>query len=194
MKKLQKVVLIILITSGFYACTGNNNSNASLNATVNSSNSSANSNDDASFSCMMDGEKFSATGTDQNINSTFRLTGTNKGQIFFKLADKNDQGVYGDENYLMFRVHGKEGSTTLTITQNRDQYGYVYKRDINYNDNPLTVTITSISPTRVSGTFSGTYTLAVSGLDAKKTVQVTDGKFDIPFSNSPMWKSANGAD
>ncbi len=194
MKKLQKLVLMIFITSGFYAFTGNDHSNAPLGATANSANSSSDSDNDASFSCMMDGEKFSANGTDQNINSAFRLTGSNKGQIFFKLSDKNARGVYAAENYLMFRVPGNVGSTTLTVTHNDDQYGYVYKRDINYNDNPLTVTIISISPTRVSGTFSGTFTLAVSGLDAKKNIQVTDGKFDIPFSTSAVWKPAYGAE
>ena len=147
---------------------------------------------DASFSCMLDGKEFSGKGTDQNANAAFHLAGTNKGLISFKLADLSNKGVY--ENYLMFRVPGKEGSTTLRVMGNNDQYGYIFKRDINYNDNPVTVTITSLSPTRVSGTFSGTFTRAVSGYDAKQTIQVTNGKFDIPFSTSPIWKQANGAE
>ncbi|MFI5186166.1 MAG: hypothetical protein ACHQF0_05545 [Chitinophagales bacterium] len=193
MKQLSLIFIGLVFLFGLVSCGGNAQGNAIKDsAPVTSAGSSADG--DASFSCKLDGVKFSASGTDQNINSAFRLTGSNKGKISFKLSDKNDQGVYASENYLMFRVPGKEGSTTFTVTGNDDQYGYVFKRDINYNDNPLTVTIISISPTRVSGTFAGTYTLAVSGYDAKQTIQVTDGKFDIPFSTSAIWKQANGAE
>lgn len=187
MKQIPFLLLLFLVGFIVPSCGGSGTGNKSKEEDP-----AVSSDSNASFSCMLDGKKFSGSGTDQNANAAFHLKGTNEGQISFRLADLSSQGIY--ENYLAFRVPGKEGSTTLRVTGNDDQYGYVVKRDINYNDNPLTVTITSISPTRVSGTFSGTYTVAVSGYDAKQTIQVTDGKFDIPFSTSAMWKQANGAE
>ncbi len=60
----------------------------------------------------------------------------------------------------------------------------------NYIDDPITVTITSISSARVAGTFSGKYTLqkGTGNSNSKQTIEVTDGKFDIPFSTSAQWK------
>ncbi len=145
----------------------------------------------ASFSCMLDGKEFSGSGTDENINAAFHLKGDDKGQIFFRLSDLNEPG-----EKLMFEAPGKKGSTTLSATPTFGYIGYITKDYINYLDNPLTVTITSINASRVSGTFSGKYTLSEGSSDsnAKKTIIVTEGKFDIPFSTSADWKKFYNAE
>jgi hypothetical protein len=61
-------------------------------------------------------------------------------------------------------------------------------------DDGLTVNITSRSATRLSGTFSGNYRLEnVKTPNNKVSLQVTDGKFDIPFSTSAQWKKMYNA-
>jgi hypothetical protein len=140
---------------------------------------------------MLDGKEFSGTGTDQNINAAFHLTGENKSQIMIRLSRLDNP-----EEKLMFQVAAKEGSTTFNVTPTYSYIGYITKGYINYLDNPLTVTITSLTATRVSGTFSGTYTLSKGSGDsnAKQTIEVTDGKFNIPFSASANWKKMYNAE
>jgi len=46
----------------------------------------------------------------------------------------------------------------------------------------VTVTITSMSNDRVSGTFSGTFKAEAS--DGGETANITDGSFDLPFKKS----------
>jgi hypothetical protein len=140
---------------------------------------------DASFSCKLDGKEFSGKGTDQNINAAFHLTGNNKGQIFFRLSDMNNIG-----DKMMFQVPAKEGSTTFKVTSTYSYGGYITSDFATYIDNPLTVTINSISSSGVSGTFSGKYTLqkGSGNSNSKQTIEVTEGRFNIPFSTSAQWK------
>lgn len=193
---MNDIKLITLIFSSailFVACSGNSAANSSKDSTsVNTSTSNTSASDgDASFSCMLNGKKFSVSGTDQNANAAFHLAGTNKGQIFFRFSDLNNP-----EEKLNFQVPGKEGATTFNVTPTYSYIGYITKDNINYLDNPLTVTITSLTATRISGTFSGTYTLSKGSADsnAKQTIEVTDGKFDIPFSTSADWKKLYNAE
>ena len=144
---------------------------------------------DASFSCILDGKKYAGNGTDENINAAFHLKGDDKGQIFFRLSE-----LKKPEEKLMFEVQGKKGSTTFSVTPTFSSIGYIAKGYVNYLDNPITVTITEINADRVSGTFSGKYTLSEGFSNAKKTIEVTDGKFDIPFSNSADWKKLYNAE
>ncbi len=156
----------------------------SVGNSCSSKEASSPSNADASFSCILDGKEFSGKGTDQNINAAFHLTGEDKGQIFFRLSDMNDIG-----DKLFFQVPAKEGSTTFSVTLANSYDGYSTSDFATYIDDPVTVTINSISSSRVSGTFSGKYTLQKgSGTSSsKQTIEVTDGKFDIPFSTSADW-------
>jgi hypothetical protein len=193
MKYFKLVASIFLSAMLFVACSDNSAENANNDsapdntATSNTSASSGN----ASFSCMLDGKEFSGTGTDQNINAAFHLTGENKSQIMIRLSRLDNP-----EEKLMFQVAAKEGSTTFNVTPTYSYIGYITKGYINYLDNPLTVTITSLTATRVSGTFSGTYTLSKGSGDsnAKQTIEVTDGKFNIPFSASANWKKMYNAE
>ena len=188
MKKVIEVIAV-LFAAALLSC--GNSSSANQTNRSESAQVSSLSDGDASFSCIIDGKKFSGKGTDQNINAAFHLTGNNKGQIFFRLSDMNNDG-----DKLMFQVPAKEGSTTINVTPAHSYGGYVTGDFANYIDDPVTVTINSISSSGVSGTFSGKYTLqkGSGNSNSKQTIEVTDGKFNIPFSTSAQWKQLYNAE
>jgi hypothetical protein len=138
----------------------------------------------ASFSAIIDGTKFSSgTGTD-NLNAAFIVNDNGQKRLFFMLADPDNP-----VQKLNFDLPYKTGATTISILPKFSFEGYVTKDWIVYVDDGLTVNITTLSATRVSGTFSGNYRLEnVNTPNAKASLQVTDGKFDIPFSTSAQWK------
>ncbi|HVZ96194.1 MAG TPA: hypothetical protein VG847_04920 [Chitinophagaceae bacterium] len=182
MKKLITIVVILFVIT-LLSCGGASSGDAKKDTVTLSSPDQASStvtDNDASFSCMLDGKEISGKGTDQNINAAFRLTGDDKGQIFFRLSDMNNIG-----DKFMFQVPDKTGSTTLSNFS-----GYTTADFANYIDDPVIVNITSVSASRIAGIFSGKYTLQ-QGTDngnSKRTIEVTNGKFDIPFSTSADWK------
>lgn len=139
----------------------------------------------ANFSAIIDGTQFSSnTGTD-NLNAAF-VVNDDDGQkkLFFMLADPDNP-----VQKLNFDLPYKEGATTIAILPKFSFEGYVTKDWIVYVDDGLTVIVKTLSATRVSGTFSGNYRLEnVKTPNAKVSLQVTDGKFDIPFSTSAQWK------
>jgi hypothetical protein len=141
---------------------------------------------DASFSARIDGRVFSSTGTDQNTNAAFRLKGTEK-HVFFKLANKDDPS-----ERLNFEVPAQQGSTTIDPAIG--YAGYI-KGFVTYLDDAVIVKITSITATWVSGTFSGRYKAQKgSPANTPPIIQITEGKFDIPFSTSAQWKKFNQAE
>ncbi|MEP6950125.1 MAG: hypothetical protein ABI863_12650 [Ginsengibacter sp.] len=190
MQQLKTITffLSILLLTGCFGSSPKN-ANKENNSSANDAQTTSTSN--AGFSCMLDGKEFSGTGTDQNINAAFHLTGDNKGQIFFRLSDMNNIG-----DALMFQLPAKVGPTTFTVSPTYSYGGYVTKGFLTYLDNPLTVTVSSITSTSVSGTFSGTYTLqkGTGNSNSKQTIEVTDGKFNIPFSTSAQWKKLYNAE
>jgi hypothetical protein len=181
--KLTTVIFISLIL--LVSCSGNNAANIGKdNSIVSSANPGTAG--DARFSCKIDGKDFSESGCTGNINAAFRIKDDNKEQIFFMLANVNDA-----TQKLNFEIPGKTGSTTIKNSPPHYSYeGLVLKGFVTYIDDPVTVNVISISPSGISGTFSGTYTLKNIASDdkAKKIIEVTDGKFDIPFSTDAGWK------
>ena len=140
----------------------------------------------ASFSAIVDGTKFSSnTGTD-NLNAGFHIKGDN-GVVttFFMLADPENP-----VQKLNFEVPEKTGSTTIRILPKYSFEGYVTSQFVTYVDDGVTVNVTSYTAARIAGTFSGSYKLEnpKGSPNAKPEIQITDGKFDIPFSTSASWK------
>jgi hypothetical protein len=142
----------------------------------------------ASFSCKLDGVEFSSDKGTDNLNAAFRLKAGGK-HIFFMLCDPDNP-----VQKLNFEIPGQTGSTTLTITPKWVYGGYTNPNWVSYNDDGLTVTISSISADRVSGSFSGQYKAPAGASTVKQEVQVTEGKFDIPFSQSASWKKTYQAE
>ncbi|HEY2720550.1 MAG TPA: hypothetical protein VGI82_02425, partial [Chitinophagaceae bacterium] len=108
-------------------------------------------------------------------------------ELLFYLSDPkgtNSQGMHS----LRFSVPDKAGTSSFGPEEN----GWGIEVDIKidkdhratYFSDSFTINITSLSGTRVAGTFSGKFKLreGASDADYKKEIDVTDGKFDIPFS------------
>ena len=56
-----------------------------------------------------------------------------------------------------------------------------------FNADTVTITITSMSATRIAGTFSGSFKLSNdTPQSAQKRATVTNGKFDLPMSASKL--------
>lgn len=189
------ILSIISLSLAICSCGGNNAAKESntKDATVGSDAATFTSTSNASFSCKLDGKVFSESGSTGNINAAFHLKDDDKkGQIFFMLADVNDPS-----QKLNFEIPGKTGITTIQNSPPHYSYeGLVLKGFATYIDDPIAVNVTSITPSRVSGTFSGKYTLQKdsSNSSSKQTIEVTDGKFDIPFSTSADWKKLYNAE
>jgi hypothetical protein len=176
----------------FVSCsgaTGNaGNAGAAGNAAGSAETGVSTGSGNASFSCKLDGVAFSSNKCTDNLNAAFRLKGGEK-HIFFMLCDPDNP-----VQKLNFEVPGQTGSTTLNITPKYVYGGYTDPNWISYNDDGLIITISSISDTRVSGSFSGQYKAPTGSTQVKQEIQVTDGKFDIPFSQSATWKKTYQAE
>ena len=185
MQHLKLFSAILLSSFLLYSCSGNTNANAvkdeSSTATASATSSGASAaTGDASFSCTLDGKSFSGKGSNGNINMAFHSKDQHKkGKISFMLADLNDIS-----QKLDFEIPGKAGTTTIQNLSPQDSYvGLILTGFTEYIDDPVTVNVTSITASRVTGTFSGKYTVEKgSDSNAKQTIEVTDGKFDIPFT------------
>ena len=171
-------------------CSGIASSESSSPGAASSTQASSGSAQGASFSAIVDGTKFScSTGTD-NLNAAFVVNEDGQKKLFFMLADPDNP-----VQKLNFDLPYKAGATTITILPKYSFEGYVTKDWTVYVDDGLTVNITTLGATRVSGTFSGNYRLEnVNTPNAKVSLQVTDGKFDIPFSTSAQWKKVYHAE
>lgn len=187
MKQIKKLILITLIPlSVLYSCNGNSKSNASKDSLSSSDsstkNSSANSTGDASFYCKIDGKEFSSSKKSEMQNVAVNLIGQRKGKVLFSLSDLKENAS-GAVDMLSFIVPGQQGPFTLTASNSTPGLDDYILQGINYVPETVTVNIISISATKIAGTFSGKYGIP-SGAGYSKTVEVTDGKFDIPFSTS----------
>jgi hypothetical protein len=171
-------------------CSGTASSAPAFPRPASSIQASSASSTGASFSAVIDGTKFSSgTGTD-NLNAAFIVNEDGQKKLFFMLADPDNP-----VQKLNFDLPYKAGATTITILPKFSFEGYVTKDWTVYVDDGLTVNITTLGATRLSGTFSGKYRLEnVNTPNAKVSLQVTDGKFDIPFSTSAQWKKVYHAE
>lgn len=194
MKYIKLIITIFLPSIILAACSGNSaakegKDNAQNNASAETSSSAGS----GSFSATIDGKTISGGKVDDlQLNNTAFLyaDGNDKNKILlFDLAsDKNGEDFY----FLRFYVYNKEGEQTITSNNGSERKSFV-RLDFNlksadnfafYNGDSLIVTINKITSSRVSGTFSGPFTLSNDSRSKpyKSPVIVTDGKFDIPFS------------
>jgi hypothetical protein len=140
----------------------------------------ASSGNDASFSYTMDGMNFSGKGTDQFANCAYR---SNDGGVNYVLMDitVGQKGI-PTQIHIFGADHGvstfpSSGAAKCSVDMRySDKDG---NQTHSYAPVSLTVTILSNSASRISGTFSGTFD--VTG--ENRTVPLTDGKFDIPYSS-----------
>lgn len=145
----------------------------------------------AAFSCVLDGKAITGNGIDelQQRNTAFvypvAVTGDH---VLFTLVSTKDGTDPKPDYSIRIYCPRKQGTFTITGDDDGENHNYVTVDFLSgdfsrYWQKNVTVTITSISDSRISGTFSGTFTLSVDtprGL--KKSIVISDGKFDIPFS------------
>jgi hypothetical protein len=138
---------------------------------------------DAVFSYNLQGTKISGGEVDAvKINNIARVSGSaevKKVQFFLSDGLDEDAGTYAHS--LRFAVPNKAGTYALNTEHDNGhvELFVAAKGSDNYTvyiNDVFDVTISSISTTRVSGTFSGKLK-AVSGAGE---MTITDGKFDIP--------------
>lgn len=192
MKHLKFLSLFIISAVLLIACSGNNSKGKTENNDASSSTSANSSVGEAHFSCVVDGQPVSGgqiksyQGPEGYQSNEAHIVAVDQGkELLFYLSDPkspNTQGVHS----LRFAVPDKTGSSSF----GPDEDGWGIEVDIivteghtaRYNSDSFTIDITNLSDTRVSGTFSGKFSLNGNITDTdKKEIEVTDGKFDIPM-------------
>ena len=200
MKLLNSVTIIFLTTSFFFSCSGNNATNNSAADTKEATQSTpaTSSAGKTSWSCIIDGEPASGNilDTDQQYNAGY-TTDVDKGKsLQFKLTNiKSDDPLASFTRSLRFSIPDKSGN--MTFGHDEDAWGIQVNiipekvgdnfpiATAQYNSDSITVNITGLSPTRVSGTFSGKFMISPdTPKGGKDNIYVTDGKFDIPMSTT----------
>jgi hypothetical protein len=191
---MRHLSIIALALAGLMmaSCGGHNAGAANDTAGSNTSSSIGN----ASFSYKIDGKAVSGNEIDamQLSNTAFIYppAGTTPQRVLFDLTSTKE-----GEDYYVFRlwIPDKEGVYQITKANHEQTHGYVqlafWLKSANnysdYNEDSLTINIDKISPTRISGTFSGTLKLYNDTPGKYKSpITITDGKFDIPFSTGNL--------
>jgi|GEM_PF-1070937 len=197
MKYIKLIIIIFLPSIILAACSGNNAAKATQDNTGDNSSTETSSPISGSFSATIDGKAISGGKVDglQLTNTAFLYPdGNDKNKIllFDVASDKNGEDFYS----LSFYVYNKEGEQTITSNNGSERktfvrLGFNLKSADNfaiYNGDSLIVTINKITSSRVSGTFSGSFTLSNDSRSKpyKSPVMVTGGKFDIPFSTGNL--------
>jgi hypothetical protein len=130
---------------------------------------------EAGFSCLIDGVPFSYSGTDGMANAAFK---TAKDVITFSLVSLDPQYKGKIPPQISLTV-APSGTSHFTSGDTNNKYGARYSptnATDSYNAESGSATITSLSASRIQGTFSGIFT----GMG--KTFKVTNGKFDLPVA------------
>ncbi|MEO8771984.1 MAG: hypothetical protein ABI402_17940 [Ferruginibacter sp.] len=201
MKHIKLFSAIIISACLLFSCSGNNN-NAASDSGSSASASNANAvKDGGSFSALINGVKISGGATDemQIPNEAFiyaagSLPKFKTETVFFTLVpDKTDENYYS----LKFIFPDKAG--TYNKTKNSSDCDCALVIDLfpgdhtgrlaTYLEDSITTTINSISASRVTGTFSGKFSVRLSdglGKNQQPILMVTNGKFDIPFSTGKV--------
>lgn len=194
MKYVKFLSAILLPCYLLYSCGSNTNANSGKeNTSATSSNTSA-STGSANWSCVIDGQPVSGGkissyfGPEGYQSNEAHIVDVDQGkELLIYLADPKSatsQGVHS----LRLAVPDKTGNSSF----GPDEDGWGIEVDILvndkhtaiYNSDSFTINVTSLSASRVSGTFSGKFKFHGNIDDKDKNeIEVTDGKFDIPMSN-----------
>ncbi len=185
---------LFFITTLFIAmlcvsCGSNNASPMANNANTATNGTASSSSGNAHFSYNLDGTTISGGPTEDmaaSFNNQARLTQNDYGKslaFFLNDASANDNADTYPHS-IRFVVKAATGPQQLTADEDHwnvqlfisGKSGGPY---IIYGNEAFIVTITNISASHVSGTFSGKFKKATPG-EGKDELTVTDGKFDIP--------------
>lgn len=192
-----KATVLSLTALALFACAAKKDSSSEAGSSDPSAAASTSSPDmDASWSATIDGAPVTGKGVDQPLqqqNAGFVLPRQGPGEkfglfILYSTKDGDDDKAnislrFRFPPYTGTHVHsGTYESCTCDLTLNKN----ITTGDLaRYNADTVTITITSMTATRIAGTFSGNFKLSVDTPRAtQKRATVTNGKFDIPMSTS----------
>lgn len=196
MKQLKFLMPVVLLTVFFCSCSGNNinKTSSSDDKSTAPSSTSVSSSGNASWSAVIDGQPVSGGSIDNGFqqpngyqsNVAYADEVDNGKELLFYLTDPKSTSS-PNMHSLRFSVPDKAGNSSFGAEEN----GWDIEVDIfvnkdhtaRYNSDSFTINITNLSDTRVSGTFSGKFSLNGNINDTdKKEIEISDGKFDIPSS------------
>jgi hypothetical protein len=193
MKHVKFLSLTILLTFFLFACSENNNNKTSSSGDKETAPppTTTSSAGNANWSCVIDGQPASGDliGLENILghqtNAAY-IDDVDEGkELLFYLSDTKKAYTQGF-HLLRFSVPAKAGISSFGPEEN----GWGIEVDIivnkdhtaRYNSDSFTINVNTLSATRVSGTFSGKFSLNGNINDTdKKAIEVTDGKFDIPM-------------
>lgn len=191
MKYAKSFSTLLVASSLLVACSGGSGSSGSPTKDSDSlkpSSSGTSSSANAQFSCLIDGQPVSGGTVDdqQQYNTAFIVDVDQGKELLFSLQDsRSAQPNFEPPHSLRFAVPYKVGKSSFGHEENG--WGIMVdiladkNHTVQYNSDSFTIDITSLSATRVSGTFSGKFRADTP--DGVKDMEITDGKFDIPFSS-----------
>jgi len=195
MKRLKSFPAFFVALFVFAACSGTSGTSGASGDATPASGPPGN----ATWSASIDGQVVSGTGIDglQQRNAAFQIvTGsTNEKALLFYLFDTKDGTDNAKFTHSMrFCIPNKEGPKHIDRSSpDHNLFGIAVNlvpegSDIaGYYSNNIDVTITAITASHVTGTFSGKFDVSPDTPNApKKEITVTDGKFDIPMAVSKL--------
>ncbi len=200
MTKSSLTSLLVLVAVAALSCKGKQ---APAGETANAGGptgdaSVAAANGDASWSATIDGVAVTGAGVDelQQQNSAYKLPldgSSRQHLVFFIYSTRNgaDQSANTSFRFWLPPAAGTYARTGTTescdcsITLNT---GIASGQELaRFNSDTVTIVVTSMTATRVVGTFAGEFTLSGdTPREPKKKTRVTNGKFDLPMSTSKM--------
>ncbi len=183
--------VVLLISYTFLSCSGNQNASAVKgDANIVSSNN-ATTEIVTHFSCKVNGVAVSGSGTDEmQLHNTVNANTMEDGSKQLKMLLFTSEYAKNTKTGYSFLIRCPDETGSFSKMGNSDHRIKVYLHmDVGggpqFYEDSISVTIISLSATRVTGTFSGKLISDTYTSDHKRMQAViTDGVFDVPFSTS----------
>lgn len=188
--KLSVATVFSICLLFFYACN-NSSANKTNTSDVRTSASSANttaadenlSGSEGSFSYTVNGERVKAINYVQHANLFINEVSNDAASGMLKIeVTTNSSSVFDFEIANSGTTSIDKYHPSLSGFADKKTKKATYMDGKTYNNlysDSVTVTIASISSSRVSGTFSGTFSQDKS--EGNQTAKITDGSFNLPF-------------
>lgn len=178
MKEIKSIAVALLMATIFFACNSNSGKDSE---TVSSNTAGAavapTGGETGSFSCMINGKEVS--GKDPLKNNGIISTGDSGKVLSFNLQDDIPSKNWPFTHSFTFGLPAKEGTKTDAGDDCSGKLSTWGSDGFVYPSNGITINITQLNSSRVSGTFSGKF--MPENITRTDTMYVTDGKFDIPL-------------
>jgi hypothetical protein len=204
--KNSSLLVFILFALAATSCSGKKSGDAAAGAVAGDSSALAEGSShavaalgEAKWSATIDGALVTGTGVDelQQNNAAYVLPVSGAGPkhlVFHLFSTKN--GTDESANFsLRFSLPPKAGTYTkhgqtehscdcdLTLNENIAKGGALAQ----YWADSVVITVTEMSPTRVKGTFAGSFVVSSDTPRApNKRAKIAEGTFDIPMATSKM--------